>query len=232
MSTLLLRLTGPMQSWGTQSRFTIRDSDREPSKSGVIGLLCAALGRPRHQPVQDLAALKMGVRVDREGHVARDYQTAGGQYMKIYGKRKSGVARAGASDAPGTVVSERFYLADACFLVGLEGETTLLDRLQEALTTPVWQCYLGRKSYVPSEPISLPDGLGDTELEQRLVDYPWLSAPRWENEDIPATLRVVLDATNGDGDAVRSDVPTSFAARTFDTRMIRTTWIARPQEEA
>ena len=47
MSTLLLRLAGPMQSWGTQSRFTIRDSGLEPSKSGVIGLLCAALGKPR-----------------------------------------------------------------------------------------------------------------------------------------------------------------------------------------
>ena len=34
MSTLLMRLAGPMQSWGTQSRFTVRDTGREPSKSG------------------------------------------------------------------------------------------------------------------------------------------------------------------------------------------------------
>ncbi len=44
MSTLLLRLAGPMQSWGTQSRFTERDTGREPSKSGVVGLLAAAVG--------------------------------------------------------------------------------------------------------------------------------------------------------------------------------------------
>ena len=43
MSVLLLRLAGPMQAWGTQSRFTVRDTGLEPSKSGVIGLLCAAL---------------------------------------------------------------------------------------------------------------------------------------------------------------------------------------------
>ena len=43
MSTLLLRLAGPMQSWGTDSKFDIRRTGREPSKSGVIGLVAAAL---------------------------------------------------------------------------------------------------------------------------------------------------------------------------------------------
>ncbi|MCC6313005.1 MAG: type I-E CRISPR-associated protein Cas5/CasD, partial [Thermomicrobiales bacterium] len=75
MHTLLLRLAGPMQAWGTQSRFTERDTGLEPSKSGVIGLLCAALGRERTDPVDDLAALTMAVRVDIEGVVRRDFQT-------------------------------------------------------------------------------------------------------------------------------------------------------------
>ena len=67
MTTLLMRMRAPMMSWGDHSRFTIRDTRREPTKSAVIGLLCAALGRPRLEPVDDLAALKMGVRIDREG---------------------------------------------------------------------------------------------------------------------------------------------------------------------
>ena len=46
-ATLLLRLAGPMQSWGLESRFDQRDTGREPSKSGVLGLICAALGKPR-----------------------------------------------------------------------------------------------------------------------------------------------------------------------------------------
>src|SRR5262245_44963159 len=79
MSVLLLRLAGPMQSWGTQSRFSVRDTGLEPSKSGVVGLLCAALGRKRHEPLDDLARLQMGVRADRPGRVARDYHTAGGE---------------------------------------------------------------------------------------------------------------------------------------------------------
>jgi CRISPR system Cascade subunit CasD len=47
MPTLLLRLVGPMQSWGTTSRFDQRDTGKEPSKSGVIGLVAAALGIDR-----------------------------------------------------------------------------------------------------------------------------------------------------------------------------------------
>ncbi|VAW35188.1 hypothetical protein MNBD_CHLOROFLEXI01-3203, partial [hydrothermal vent metagenome] len=66
MPTLLLRCVAPLQSWDTQSNFGVRTSGREPSKSGIVGLLCAALGRPRTEPVADLAALQMGVRVDRE----------------------------------------------------------------------------------------------------------------------------------------------------------------------
>jgi CRISPR-associated Cas5-like protein len=81
-SVLLLRLSAPLQAWGVQSRFTVRDTGREPSKSGVVGLLCAALGRGRDQPIDDLAALRMAARVDQEGRILRDYHVAGvGGYL-------------------------------------------------------------------------------------------------------------------------------------------------------
>ena len=69
MSTLLLRLAGPMQSWGTDSKFDVRRTGREPSKSGVIGLVAAALGiaRQDRQALQTLNDLRFGVRVDHEG---------------------------------------------------------------------------------------------------------------------------------------------------------------------
>ena len=158
MHTLLLRLAGPMQSWGTQSRFLERDTGMEPSKSGVLGLVCAALGRSRAESVDDLAALTMGVRVDREGTLRRDYQTA------------KDVVRA--SGSPGdTVVSNRYYLADADFLVGLAGDDLhLLQRIEMALGKPQWPLSLGRKAFVPGLPIRLPkDGLhADTPLEEAL----------------------------------------------------------------
>ena len=80
MPTLLLRLAGPMQSWGISSRFSIRDTGMEPSKSGVIGLVCAALGKPRDESTTDdaefrqLTQLKMAVRVDRQGDTAGQEQ--------------------------------------------------------------------------------------------------------------------------------------------------------------
>ena len=62
MPVLLMRLAGPMQSWGTQSRFLHRDTGREPSKSGVIGVLCAALGRPRDAALQRTSPERTGPR--------------------------------------------------------------------------------------------------------------------------------------------------------------------------
>lgn len=47
MATLLLRLAAPLQSWGADSKFETRKTNREPTKSGVIGLLAAALGLRR-----------------------------------------------------------------------------------------------------------------------------------------------------------------------------------------
>jgi CRISPR system Cascade subunit CasD len=208
MSVLLLRLAGPMQSWGVQSRFSVRDTGLEPSKSGVIGLLYAALGRRRHEPLDDLAALRMGVRVDREGRMARDYHTAL-DVIKADGSR------------PDTVVSRRYYLADASFLVGLEGGLTTLQQLHRALARPVWQLFLGRKAFVPGEPVYLPDGLRPVgTLQEVLSSFPW-ERPRGR---APEQLRLVLEATSGDGEP-RSDVPLSFAERRFTVRHIRTDWL-------
>src|SRR5262249_34033298 len=141
MSVLLMRLAGPMQSWGTRSRFSNRDTGLEPSRSGVIGLLCAALGRPREQALDDFLPLRMAVRVDREGRLMRDYHTA--QNVRRADPTK------GTQD---TVLSERFYLADADFLVGLEGERGFLEHLDAALRRPVWPLFLRPTSFLPSLP--------------------------------------------------------------------------------
>ena len=54
MTVLLLRLAGPMQAWGVKSRFTVRSTELAPTKSGVIGMLAAATGRRRTDPIEDL----------------------------------------------------------------------------------------------------------------------------------------------------------------------------------
>src|SRR3990170_1746021 len=115
MPPLLLRLAGPMQSWGTTSRFDQRDTGKEPSKSGVIGLLAAALGieRENWMDLEPLTRLSMGVRHDRPGTPRRDYQTAGCAATDTIIKADGNQAKRGG------VVSRRDYLADAAFLVGL-----------------------------------------------------------------------------------------------------------------
>jgi len=204
MPTLLLRLQGPMQSWGTTSRFDERDTQLEPSKSGVLGLICAALGRDRSESVDDLAALQMGVRVDREGVVLRDYQTATGI-----------VNAAGKVDMKRTVVSPRYYLSDAAFLVGFEGERSLLDQIHQALKTPHWPLSLGRKGCLPSPPVYLPDGVRDSALLDALRDYPELIKGAGLQ-----VRRLLLEATEG---TVRLDQPIApFVDRRFGPRFVLT----------
>lgn len=45
MGTLLLKLAGPLQAWGVESKFDERRTLNFPTKSGVIGMVAAALGR-------------------------------------------------------------------------------------------------------------------------------------------------------------------------------------------
>lgn len=245
MSVLMLRLAGPMQSWGTQSRFIVRDTGLEPSKSGVLGLLCAALGwqRDRDQfpidgrdmTVEQLArSLRMGVRVDRPGTVARDYHTAGGERRvgSVLGHDHSGkpipygVAKADGSK-PGTVVSERYYLADADFLIALEADPALLAPLADAVAAPTWPLFLGRKSFVPGRPVYTGPPL-DGELVHALETTPW---PQRPHERSPDQLRLVIETDFGVGPEVRHDVPVSFARRSFTPRHVETRFVAVPAVE-
>jgi len=207
VATLLLQCVAPLQSWGTQSEYIVRDTGREPSKSGIIGLLCAALGRDRAQPLTDLAALKMGVRVDWEGKILHDFHT-------VFEKQ---------------VVSYRDYLSDAMFLVGLEGSNDWLKQLQIALKHPHWNLFLGRKSCVPSRPPYLPNGLSDKPLLQALTEYPWLGQSRKKYKAIQSIRLIYED--NEKGNEFHHDHPISFARneRLFHPRRTTTKFILRPE---
>lgn len=231
MSVLLLRLAGPMQSWGTRSRFSNRDTGLEPSRSGVVGLLCAALGRPRAASLEDFLPLKMAVRVDREGRLMRDYHTA------------QEVRRASGKTTQDTVLSERFYLADADFLVGLQGDPAFLNELANALETPVWQLCLGRKSFVPSLPVC--EDVHDGDLANVMRRHPWRKRTPKDKPDEDGTwnarrrkdLRHIIEVDYGHGEP-RPDVPLSFvsrdrrfAVRHVDTEFHPVPTILEPEQE-
>jgi len=225
MSVLLFRLAGPMQSWGVQSRFSVRDTGREPSKSGVIGLLCAALGWQRQQGsytfgereislAEFARSLTMGVRVDQEGRLAKDYHTA------------LNVAKAGGG-IKDCEPSTRYYLADYRFLVGVESvDVELLNNMQTKLRAPHWPLYLGRKAFLPCPPVPLgaddPPSIQDGELLTVLKQF-----PRNNNRE---SLRFVMEVEYGKGEP-RLDQPVSFARREFHLRHVQITFDPPPRSE-
>ncbi|KAB1662576.1 type I-E CRISPR-associated protein Cas5/CasD [Pseudoclavibacter chungangensis] len=212
MSVLLLRLAGPLQAWGVSSRFERRDTRHEPSKSGVLGLVAAAQGRPRDAELDDLGLLRFGVRVDQEGTLLRDYQTA----------RNPGWAN--------PKLSYRYYLSDAVFVAGLEGERQLLDSIAGAIRSPEFPLYLGRRACPPSRPLVL--DLVDQDLDAALSDAPWQAAD-WYCARRPGTvrLRTVRDARPGERgiESVR-DVPVSFSPerREYVWRDVVESWVQVP----
>lgn len=217
-NVLLIACVGPMQSWGTRSRFQERDTEREPSKSAVIGMLCAALGRDRELPVDDLASLRMGVRVDREGILRKDFQTA----------QNVAVASGG---SPQDLLSNRYYLADAAFLVGLEGNIQLLEKLHSSLSKPAWQIFLGRKSYLPSTAPFLKDGLiKGMDIRSAFAEYPLLMSSKEievrkkkvEEGRGDGRIRLILESDSPTYES-RRDQPISFA---LGRRMFRDRYVA------
>ncbi|MYY08876.1 type I-E CRISPR-associated protein Cas5/CasD [Streptomyces sp. SID4919] len=232
---LLVRLAGPLQSWGVASRFALRDTHPRPTKSGVVGLCAAALGLDRDEPLGELAAVLFGVRADRPGTPLRDYHTVGGGRYPIRprdlvtdhrrasaaetaaetltptpegadpgkGTPAGTVAGKGTNTPAGTgtdagpvapnagpfghsaleawygapkriaadpvsgalvsgevrrhaMITERWYLADAAFLVGLQHpDPAFLERVAHALEHPKRLLWLGRKSCPPSGELAL-----------------------------------------------------------------------------
>lgn len=217
MTTMLMQLVGPMQAWGFRSRFDNRDTGLEPTRSGIIGLLCAALGWGRDVDLRRFESLKIGVRVEKPGRVALDYHTA--QNVWREGKDAS------------TVVSTRYYLADARFLAALESDDVLwLQQLEGALKNPVWPLFLGRKSFVPGLPIHLEQsGLREGGCESVLRAEPWRFFSRREereSQQSPPQLRLVLESEAPKGGVsqgvAKNDVPRDFRRRTYGVRYVRT----------
>jgi CRISPR system Cascade subunit CasD len=197
MTALLLRLAAPMQSWGTSSRFTRRGTDRTPSKSAVIGLLAAAQGRRRTDPLEELLDLRIAVRTEQAGRLERDFQTA---------------ARSG--EQTPISVSSRHYLADAVFLVGVHGDDTLLQGLQEAIRRPHFPLFLGRRSCPPVGRVEY--GLRPGDAIAALTQEPWHAAPWFQrtHQAPRVELDLVADCPAGTPEATLvRDEPVSFDPR-------------------
>jgi CRISPR system CASCADE complex protein casD len=205
MSTLLLRLAAPLQAWGTDSKFEVRRTNREPSKSGVIGLLAAALGLRRDADLSKLSALRFGVRVDRNGEVIKDFHMAKAEKTSY--------------------LTYRYYLSDAIFLVGLESEDrSFLEQIERALRNPCFPLFLGRRSCPPTLPLVL--GIREDALETAL------RGEENQNKDLKSRRQshryIRLDCGEGEQEGtVVQDLPISFnpMRREFAYRRAKEIWL-------
>lgn len=186
---LLLQLAAPLQSWGERSRFTHkRDTAAAPTRSGLIGLICSALGRRRDESIEDLAPFAFTVRIDRPGTQVRDLHTVGGglpRHLTVAtaeGKRRTGET--------GTLLSHRYYLQDAVFTVAVTAaDQALVQECADALRCPVWPPYLGRRSCPPSGPMVLLGAVPDPL--HHLLELPLArTAPASQRRTPQATVRV------------------------------------------
>jgi len=168
---LLLWFEGPLQSWGVNAKFNRRTTLDFPSRSAVLGVLCAALGAGGEQKelLARFAPLTQTViaytRKDKKGKAAPalqlcDFHMVGSGYDDKYQQTndkwqtlhipKTSEGKP-ASNTPGTKLTYRYYLQDVAFAVALAVPVELRQDLEEALVTPCWAVSLGRKCCVPTE---------------------------------------------------------------------------------
>jgi len=224
-----------------------------PTKSGVIGMICCAMGLSRQatsacrierDDLRDLAerlvaddpddkdrwprsvlrllgTLAMGVRIDRPGSRWWDYHTVGAKVGLLTAQGK--IKHTQSTGEIETLITRREYLADAGFLVALQGDASLIRKVADALAKPKWPVYLGRKSCPPTVPVLARPRPGSpwtnpmrtADLTDALKVVPW--CPRYEGEHPGEPLSCLTewrpehDGGNAPADVeVWYDVPISF----------------------
>lgn len=202
LKTILLKLSGPMQSWGTSSRFETRGTDYYPSKSAIIGIVAASFGykRDEDENIQKLNDLDFALRVDQEGILSKDYHIAtkykkDGKFERNY-------------------VTNRYYLEDAIFVVAISHEDEKwIDEILYALKYPYFQQFMGRRSC----PIT-PDfiiGTLDVGAIEALNSLDW-QASKWyklRNKNYRADIYADKDLLPEGASSIRNDRVISFSQK-------------------
>ena len=168
MKTILLKFSGPLQSYGTSSHFQTRHTDYYPSKSAVLGLLAACLGyrRDEEEKLRELSTLKFAVRIDQQGGLLKDYHIAMTDKEIV--------------EIPQTYVTNRYYLEDALFVVALSGMDELIDTLIKAIKSPYFQPFMGRRSL--PVPVDFFLGVSAEDILDSLRNLPWQAAPWYKKK--------------------------------------------------
>lgn len=224
---LILRLEGPMQSWGLRGKWVVRDSGDVPTKSGIVGMIGCALGYRRNDPrlVDEIESqIRVAVREENPGIRMKDFHTVQGVFLTAEGKKK------GSKDDPYTEVSYRTYLQDASFLVAIEGPEALIHKIHDTLKNPCWPIYLGRKSCPPTRPVVEEIIQQYPSLQDAISSYPW-SAATLEIIGSPAPKRLRCLVEDETGESTLTDRMQINPSRMYSIRHVKEFLIDTPRKE-
>lgn len=195
-------MSGPLQTWGTSSRFETRHTDFYPSKSAIIGIISACLGYKRDDNrILKLNELDFAVRIDQDGNIFRDYHIA--QKFKPNG------------DFDRTYVTNRYYMEDAVCIVSIShSEEIFIKEIENALRYPYFQPFMGRRS-IPLPLDFIIDSTDDSAVES-LKNLPW-QAMEWYKKRSPKEINLSIyadaDLIEGGVKNIRRDKVISFSQK-------------------
>lgn len=218
---ILLWFESPLQAWGYDSKFGRRDSLKFPTKSGVLGLVCCAMGARGEQKellleFSNLTQTVVSYAMAPREPLLRDFHMVGSGYdesdswMTLHIPKKSD---GGKAVGGGTKMTYRFYLQDARFAVVLEVPPARADSIAQALQNPVYDIYLGRKTCVPTDFIYR--GIFESE-DDALLAAEAIAAEK----DLKEDFRVVDGESEGEP-LTLNDVPVQFGEiKKYRDRMV------------
>lgn len=207
---LTLYLDAPLQSWGYQSRFDRRTTLSYPTRSGILGLICAAMGSGRADAnaLDELRELRMTTLTLQQETALVDFHTVGGGYDD---KREKLNIPCSPSRKPHRVVTHREYLQHSRFGVVVAGPRSMLQGIADALADPKWGLWLGRKACIPASPVC-----------QGVFDSYEQAVSLLEQRAGAAASRVVREVDQfAEGTDTLMDRPLNFQTREFAPRRVR-----------
>lgn len=236
---LVFRVYAPLASWGEAAVGESRPTASYPGRSAIIGLLGAALGVRRdddegQRRLRD--SLGIAIKQRSPGSLLRDYHTVqvpASQSKVTYRTRRDELSAP--KKVIHTILSSRDYRCDGLWTVALwlmpQSEVALED-LEQALKTPYFPLYLGRKACPPGAPLA-PRRQMFARLRDALdTNFPPLGGKGPDEERRVLRLpESVVYAWEGGADALDGNDRGVESSEAWDAPLNRRRWQFGPRTE-